>query len=146
MSTKVFTWETLSRSGGRRSGLVGKVGGASTTWVNTAGSPRVQARCCFSVSYLSISSETDHQKSRNPPTTTTPPPRPPPPSRFMPVNFTYTAAGSIFFPGERYTPLDTTHGISKTPCNELADDLHPCGRSIRSLRRSLRRALRVKVT
>lgn len=136
MSTKVFTWETFSRSGGRRSGLVGKVGGATTSWVNTAGSSRVQARCCFSVSYLSISSETDHQKGRDPP----------PDLPFIPLNFTYTAAGAFFFPGERYTPLDTAHGISKTPCHEPADDLHPCGRSIISLQRSLHRALRVKVT
>lgn len=57
----------LSGDGGRRSGLVGKVGGARTTWVNTAGSSRVQARCCYSASYLSITSETDHQKSRDPP-------------------------------------------------------------------------------
>lgn len=115
---------------------MGKVGGATTTWVNTAGSSRVQARCCFSVSYLSISSETDHQKSHGPP----------PDLAFMPLNFTYTAAGTIFFPGERYTPLDTMQGISKTPCHEPEDDLHPCGQSIISLRRSLHCALRVKVT
>lgn len=130
---------------GRRSGMVGKKGGAAATWVNNVGSRRVQAReplhaltfrLCFCSLCCSAMSAIHHKKDFY--------------HLFLSITYPRMCCESMQHLQSKIakqrsrwdSPPNTMRGISSTPpppnsCNGQEDDLRPCNLSIISLRKGL---------